>query len=214
MSDESNRNFPLEHEVERQYLGVVERQCIDQNFQAAVRHAADINKQAVQASLEIGKEKTQFFEKVVLGSGATIALVVSYVGAHAGNLQPRWLLRSALVCFVLTLLLGLYRNWEFQWYIFASWARQDTKAKQEREKAKKDVILTGEAISSEDGKPIDPAQGLRQFNADEVTLTNLLTKSQKIEDRAFNVVRVVEYVTLGLGVAGMGLLIALAWLNF
>jgi hypothetical protein len=41
-----------------------------------------------------------------------------------------------------------------------------------------------------------------------------ISELQKEEDSAFNIVKYVERITLLLIIAGMGLLIALAWRNF
>ena len=57
--------------------------------ESAAQHAAEANQRAVQVSVDIGKEKTQYFEKIALACAGTIALVVSFVGSHAGRLQPR-----------------------------------------------------------------------------------------------------------------------------
>ena len=73
---------------------------VDQNklrlaalFDSASKHATAANQRAVQVSVDIGKERAQYFEKIALASGGTIALVVSFVGSHAGRLQPPWYLR-------------------------------------------------------------------------------------------------------------------------
>jgi hypothetical protein len=69
-----------------------------------------MGERAVQVSVDISKEKTQYFEKIALASAGTIALVVSFVGSHAGRLQPPWLLRSALIVLVLAMITAMYRN--------------------------------------------------------------------------------------------------------
>jgi hypothetical protein len=45
-------------------------------------------KTANQTQIDIAKERTQFFEKLAIGSGATIAAMVSFFGAHSQRLQP------------------------------------------------------------------------------------------------------------------------------
>jgi hypothetical protein len=183
-------------------------------FAHAADHAANVNKQAVQSSMDVGKEKTQYFEKVSLGCGATVALIVSFVGAHAGRLQPRWLLRSALVTLVLAMMFGFFRNWLFPWYVFAVWGHQDFNAKLDREHAKRDLVLIGFAVSIEDGQPIDPDAWLRDFEKDETAFKARIAELKDLEDRSFNWTKRIEYVTLILASVGMALLVALAWLNF
>ena len=62
----------------------VQQQFLLNAFESARKHAQEMNERAAQVSLDIGKEKTQFFEKIALASGGTIALVVSFIGSHAG----------------------------------------------------------------------------------------------------------------------------------
>ena len=80
-------------------------------LESAYTNATDVGNQAAQAHADIAKEKTQYFEKIALGSGATIAAVVSFVGVHAGRLKPPFLLRSALVTLVAAMVSSMYRNW-------------------------------------------------------------------------------------------------------
>ncbi len=171
-------------------------------FAQAADHAANVNKQAVQSSVDVGKEKTQYFEKVSLGCGATVALIVSFVGAHAGRLEPRWLLRSALVTLVLAMMFGFFRNWIFPWYVFAVWGHQDFKAKLERQLAKKELVLIGFAVSIEDGQLIDPNAWLPDSEKDEGALKAGIAKLKALEDRSFNWTQRIEYVTLMLASVG------------
>ncbi len=53
-------------------------------FESAANHATEANRRANQASIHIAKGKTQYFEKIALASAGTIALVVSFIGSHAG----------------------------------------------------------------------------------------------------------------------------------
>jgi hypothetical protein len=62
--------------------------------------------------------------------------------------------------------------------------------------------------------PIDVAAYLRHFAEDEQILDKRIAECQKQENSAFKVVQRVDYAALILTVAGMILLIALAWRNF
>jgi len=193
---------------------IVRQNRLRDAFAHAADHAANMNKQAVQSSIEVGKERTQYFEKVSLGCGATVALIVSFVGAHAGRLQPRWLLRSALVSLVSAMIFGLLRNWIFPWYTYAAMGHQDFDAKLAREYAKKKLISIGFAVSIEDGQQIDPDAWLRNFEKDESFSKERIAYLIALRDRSFNWTARIEYLTLILACVGMGLLVALAWLNF
>lgn len=110
----------------------VEQQRLKILFEDAIRNAHAANQRAVQASLYIAKEKTQYVEKIALANAGTIALVVSFVGSHSGTLQPPWLLRSALVSLFLAMISAMYRNWTYPFYQYAIHARQDLTAKREK----------------------------------------------------------------------------------
>jgi hypothetical protein len=189
-------------------------QRLRQNLNSASQSAANINAQAVQASIEIGKEKTQYFEKIALGCGATVALMVSFVGAHAGILQPRWLLRSALIALVFGMVCGFLRNWLFQWYINSMWLKRALEAKCQRESARKELIETGTAFAQEDGKPIDVAHFVSDFTENEKQVKKKLATLGKMESRFFEGTRIIEILSLALACLGMAFLVALAWRNF
>jgi hypothetical protein len=206
MSDDVGGEFVEHPEIERQRLEGI--------FKAAVAHAKKINDLAVQASIDIGKEKTQYFEKLTYGCGGTVALMVSFVGAHAGRLHPPFLLRSALITLVLAMACGFYRNWRFPWYTFALWAYRDLIAKRDRELAKKTIIATGRATDIDDGKPIDAKAWLADFARTETKVAENLAIAKKEEESAFDWTRRSEYTMLTLATLGMIQLVILAWLNF
>ena len=196
-------------------LAQIEQKALLTQLESAREHARNMNQRAVQVSMDIGKEKTQYFEKLSLAAGGTIALVVSFVGSHAGRLQPPWLLRSALVALVLAMFSGMYRNWKFPFYLLATAAREDTLAKQNRDKCGHDYCVRFPSAGIDSGgKPLDLEKYQRDFDADTKIYEGLLAKCKKQEDSAFKAVMVVEYATLFLLATGMGLLVALAWKNF
>ncbi len=195
-------------------MNELEQQRLNDNLRGASAHATKINDLAVQSSIDIGKEKTQYFEKLTLGCGGTVALMVSYVGAHAGKLQPPFLLRSALITLVLAMMCGFYRNWRFPWYTFAVWAHRDWIAKRDRELARKAIISTGLATSNEDGKLIDPQTWLEDFSETEKMIAKNIETAKKEEKTAFDWTRRSEYAMLWLAALGMIQLVVLAWVNF
>ena len=191
-----------------------EQQRLQTLFDSACKRAAAMNKRAVQISVDLGKEKTQYFEKIALACAGTIALVVSFVGSHVGHLQPAWLLRCALVTLVLAMMTAMYRNWKFPFYVLACYARQDLKAKQDRERARRDYIVSIPALALEDGKPIDVEKWLLKFLTEDKLLADKVAEFNTREDSDFTVTKRAEYVTLFLTIAGMIMLVALAWKNF
>jgi len=192
----------------------LEQERLKTRLESAAKHATDMNLRAVQVSIEIGKEKTQYFEKLALAAGGTIALVVSFVGAHSGRLQPTWLLRSALITLVLAMIAAVYRNWKFPFYMLAVHSRQQYVAQLERERCRRDYIVAFPAVAMESGKMIDAQAYLKDFAEDERTLNNNISDTGKQETSAFKIVKIVDGVALFLMVTGMALLIALARKNF
>jgi hypothetical protein len=190
-----------------------EQQRLQALFDSACSHASAMNKRAVQASIDIGKEKTQYFEKIALACAGTIALVVSFVGSHAGRLQPVWLLRCSLITLVLAMMSAMYRNWKFPFYALACHAGEDMAAKQKKERARKDCIAAFPTFALEDGKLIDTAQWLLVFAENDKLFNDRIAECQAQENSAFNMTKRAEYVALLLTIISMIMLIALAWEN-
>lgn len=186
------------------------RACYERDKQ----FASEANLRAVQVSVDIGKEKTQYFEKIALAAGGTIALVVSFVGAHAGRLNPPWLLRSALVALVLTMIAAMYRNWKYPFYLIAVYGRQYAAAQLERERSKRDLVVRVPSIDPDTGQLNDVQDIRAQFALDEKALNDEIDKCKREEHSAFEQTKWLERVALLLIVVSMGMLIALAWRNF
>jgi hypothetical protein len=75
---------------------------------------------AEQTQIDVAKERTQFFEKLAIGSGATIAALVSFLGAHSEKLRPPWILRTSLVALVVAIFSALYRNLRYPKYVLSA----------------------------------------------------------------------------------------------
>jgi len=184
-------------------------------LESARKHAKNMNERAVQGSLDIGKEKTQFFEKIALASSGTIALVVSFVGSHKEHLQPPWLLRSALAALVLSMVAATYRNWRFPFYLYANFAKQYLDAKLKAMYAERDCVQSRAVVSvNEVGNAISIEDSSKRFAEDERAFKKQIGECERQENGSFKVVQAVEYVTLCLLSLGMVLLVALAWRNF
>lgn len=183
-------------------------------YERSKQFASEANLRAVQVSVDIGKEKTQYFEKIALAAGGTIALVVSFVGAHAGRLNPPWLLRTALVTLVITMIAAMYRNWKYPFYLIAIYGRQYAAAQLEREKLKRDFLVRIPSIDPDSGQLNDVLAIQAQFALDEKTLNDKIDECRRQEHSSFEQTKWLEHVALALIVVSMGMLIALAWRNF
>lgn len=193
----------------------VEQQRLDSVLKSALEHARRMNQNCVQASVDIAKERTQYFEKVALAGAGAIALLVSFVGSHAGKLQPPWLLRSSLVALFLAMFGAMLRNWAYPFYFLALHNRQNLTAKRERLHAERDYrVAFPSAILEQDGSVLPLPQYLAEFDRDDKAYGEQIKKCQTRENWVFNIVEYAEDAALMLTLAGTALLIALAWKNF
>jgi hypothetical protein len=167
-----------------------------------------------QTSIDVAKDKTQYFERVALGSGATIAAVVSFIATRSGGLRPPYLLRASLVVLIVAMIGAMYRNWRYSFYLLAHRATQDLSATYELERAKRDYLLVAPSKSLDDGQPINATEFDEAFKKDELQWKESVTNCQRKEDRIFRELTGVESATLILVVAGLVLLVILAWINF
>ncbi len=187
---------------------------LHERWKHADEFVSKMNQRAIEAALDVAKEKTQYLEKIALAAGGTIALVVSFVGAHAGRLQPPWLLRSALVTLVLTMIAAGYRNWRYPFYVIHTHARQELAARLNREQAKCALMRVAVDVYSVERGPKDVPQYLAESAAAQEKNRKQIALLQHKANCALWQVEVVERIALLLMVASMGMLIALAWRNF
>jgi len=123
----------------------------------AANHADKVEDELWKTSIRISTEATTFFEKVALGCGATVAAVISFLGAHSGRLAPPYLLRASLVTLVLSMLGAMYRNWRYPNYVLANYQSQQYEALLKRERCRRDLFLAIPSVSLQDGKQINAA---------------------------------------------------------
>ena len=131
------------------------------------------------------------------------------------NARDRTLLRSALVVLVLSMVGAMYRNWRFPFYLFAVYGRQYMEAKQQKMYREREYVSAFPELGrNPDGTPVDLAGFNRQCAEDETAFITQIKKCKDQETSSFTTVKRVEYATLALIVAGMAMLIGLAWCNF
>lgn len=192
----------------------VEKARLETLLDRANSHADNVEEQLWKSSVSIATEMTQYFEKVALGSGATIAAMVSFIGVHSGKLAPPYLLRSALVTLVVTMLTAMYRNWRYPRYVLVNYQEQQYSAKLNQERCKRDLFVAIPATSLQDGKPINPVEFAKYYEGIEKHLSSCIAKFQRIKTRLSTEVTWIGNFSLLCAVAGFAQLIALAWINF
>lgn len=195
-------------------MNELDEQRLKSLFDASSRTLAARGQERVQTALDIAKEKTQYFEKIALGSGATIAAIVAFVGNHTASLHPQWLLRSALVALVIVMFGAMYRNWRYPFYLMTARDLQYLMADRTKEQNKNNYVVSFPAMDLDTGLAIDQKAWTAEFEAQDLKYEKRIKELQCIENVIFQEVKRVEIVILVLAIASMLLLVALAWLNF
>jgi hypothetical protein len=179
-------------------------------LQSAQEHLRSAEKQVTDTVFDSAKERTQFFEKLAIGSGATIAALVSFLGVHATRMQPVWILRCALVSLVFALVTAMYRNFRYPYYALAATERVRIEAMQYQQRCKNDLFqVDRSAVAIQTGRPIDLKQWTDDFNKSDAGLVTLIKEKKKREERLLAEVGWVERVCL---VSICVAMIALVWL--
>lgn len=168
-----------------------------------------------QAQLDGAKERTQYFEKLAIGSGAAIAAIVSFLGTHAEKLQPVWILRCALIALVVAMIAALYRNLRYPYYFLAVRNRLWIEASRHQQQRRNDVFQVDRSIVSlQSGTPIDLQDWTSGFKTSDARLEVLVQERTEDENRLLNEFKSAEYVCLSFICIAMVSLVWLALCNF
>lgn len=192
----------------------LESQRLKALFDRAASHYSTVVELRQTTSVKIIEERTQYFEKIALGSAATIAVIVSFVGSHSTSLRPPWLLRAALISLVLTMISAMYRNWRYPFYALSAHEKMVLKAMHEVNVAKRDYLTAVGGYSLETGERIDPNEWLASEGANIDSEVGNIAKAEAEAEHLLAWIRRVEASALTFAILGILLLIALAWLNF
>lgn len=183
-----------------------------------LQHAREREKSAnadiVQTSLDIAKRRTQYFEKLVIGSGATIAALVSFLGTHSTFLQPRWILRCALISLVVVLVAALYRNLRYPAYILAIKHRVWMERQRDRLSIQIKSYDVGVPTLDSSNQVVDQTSAETEFKENDASLSSAIQKKTKSEKYCLVEWRAAECVCLAGIVVAMISLVWLALRNF
>lgn len=188
----------------------VEVERLRRLMQSADQSVRDIDADNSKTKVELGKERTQYFEKLAIGSGATIAAIVSFLGVHPGKLQPVWILQCSLISLLVAMVAALYRNFRYPYYILAvnnvSWIN----AKLYQQQRKKECFqVEPNAISWQTGEPIDAESWIVEAEKAETEMKPIIKQRERQHKRLWREVKVSETVCL---VAVSAAMISLVWL--
>jgi hypothetical protein len=183
-----------------------------------LQHARTLEKSAnadiVQTAVDIAKARTQYFEKLVIGSGATIAALVSFLGTHSTRLQPRWILRCSLISLVVVLVTALYRNLRYPSYVLV--VKHRVWMERQRERFRIQIKSYDFGIPTSDGsnQVVDQKSAEAEFKENDASLSSAIQKKTKSERRCLVEWRTAEYICLAGIIVAMISLVWLALCNF
>jgi hypothetical protein len=163
---------------------------------------------AEQAQVDIARERTQFFEKVAIGSGAAITALVSFLGAHPKSLRPPWVLRTSLISLVVAILAALCRSLTYQKYFPSTADIRRSKLRIEEQQLKRERILHSGGDQPTDDKTADRLAGLIKGTQD------ALPKKECEKRWLFRELKAAEIVCLLAVAVAMVSLVWLALVNF
>jgi hypothetical protein len=162
-----------------------------------------------QAQVDIAKERTQFFEKLAIGSGAAITALVSFLGAHPKCLRPPWALRTSLVSLAVAILAALCRSLTYQEYFPSTADIRRSKSRIEEQQLKRERILQGGGEQPTDvNKTADRLAGLTKETQE------ALPKKECEKRWLFRGLKTAENVCLLAVAVAMVSLVWLALVNF
>jgi len=181
---------------------------------AARQKASEANQRTSNTSIEVGKEKTQYFEKIALGTGATIAAIVSFVGSSPASIHSPLLVKLALVLLVIGLAAAMYRNWRYPFYTMSVWLRAEAEAKLQVEHCEYELFDDHPDIQIiEDGLLVPHDLWKHKYEQQRMQSTETITAAIKRENRIFLEIQTVENAALILIILAIVLLTALIWVN-
>jgi hypothetical protein len=97
-------------EMEKRQQGQLEAPRLRTLYENAAERYSDRAKRFNEMQTDAATGRISFFQKITIGTGASIAAIVSFLGTKSHTLQPRWVLRASLVTLAFVLFTALLRN--------------------------------------------------------------------------------------------------------
>src|ERR1035438_1104565 len=127
-------------DIEKVQTNQIEIQRLRSWYDEAAQDFSKKAKQINEYQIVAASDRVSFFEKVAIGAGASIAAIVSFLGAKSHPLEPRWVLRASLISLASVLFAALLRNFLYPFYLLAARNVEYSKAYREKEKRKAQCI--------------------------------------------------------------------------
>jgi hypothetical protein len=201
------------------FVDPIERARLQQLYKAAGSTLSETADRSNQVLSDSAKATKEFFEKIALGAGASIAAIVSFLGAQNVHLHPRWLLRSALVSLFVTAFFAMYRLLRMPYYHLAASNRQYFEAKKQHEEQKWSSYeydsRSGVQITDvHTGHPFDLAAAKATMSHNVETLDDVIKQQKRREGWLWFEVKWAGRMSIISGGAALLSLTTLAWVNF
>jgi len=213
LGDEGDSSFI--QDIEKVQSNQLEIQRLRSLYDEAAQDYSKKANQLNEHSIVAAKDRESFFEKVAIGAGASIAAIVSFLGAKAHPLEPRWVLRASLISLASALFAALLRNYLYPFYLFAARQVQFSKAYREREKRKAQYVKAMPVnINWDTGEQIDPTKFLIEWGKDDKQSASAIETLERRETRYFRGWKWSEVACLTAIVVSSLWLVLLVWWNF
>jgi hypothetical protein len=168
----------------------------------------------VKGELDASKDTQSHFDKLAVLCGGTIALVVPFLSTHGTHLQLHLLARLALICFGISLLSSIGRNYFNVRYTYFVYQRISLNAQKEEQKARlQHVSVAANPVSFQTGQPMSKEWG-KEMEESSKEIEALLSKWKKQEDSFLTYWVWLGRVAHSLFTAGMLALVTVSVVNF
>ncbi len=182
---------------------------------AANRQKRDVESVRNDSQVESAKGRVDFYDRLTIGSGATIAALVSFLGTHSEKLQPRWILRSALISLVLTMLASLFRNYRYPNYVLQihkiSWINC---CRYEQQCRLNLIRAEPGTVSIRTGQPIDSDTVTESIGKSDQEIEALLKECLEASEHLRKQWTYAQFASIGFAALAMIFLVWLAIANF
>lgn len=193
----------------------VSKESHERQIQKAIDFQNNASQLQSDASVKIGDEKVQYFEKIALGSGATIAAIVSFMGTKSSSVHTPRLVRWALLMLFLALFTAMLRNWVFPFYTLRVWVRHKEHADGMVDDLTALMFNDYPEITPIDEKnvSIPISDYLSDYQERAIQRNVRLASHSRWENRLFRLIVVIESASLAFVITAAILLIIAAWYN-
>ena len=168
-----------------------------------------------QSQIESAKGRVGFYDKLTIGSGATIGALVSFLGAHSTKLQPTWILRGALIFLILTMAASLFRNYRYPNYVLQIHKISAIRCCRYQQQCRLNCLKADPtALSIQTGLPIDLPKTLKEFEKSDKELETISAENEKVGERLRKQWTYAQSLSISFATLAMVFLVWLAIANF